>query len=76
VDRELVLAKVAVTSATRAEVMQLCDIFRTKIVNVARKSLTVEITGNESKVSAFLEMLEPYGILELTRTGKVALARK
>jgi acetolactate synthase-1/3 small subunit len=76
VDRELVLAKVAVTSDTRAEVMQLCDIFRTKIVNVAHKALTVEITGNESKVSAFLEMLEPYGILELTRTGKVALARK
>ena len=60
----------------RAEVMQITDIFRAKIVDVAHKTLTVEITGAESKVAAFLELMEPFGICDLTRTGKVAMARK
>ena len=76
VDRELVLVKVAVDSNTRAEVMQITDIFRAKIVDVQPKSLTVEITGNESKVEKFLHLMTGFGILELTRTGKVALTRK
>ena len=76
VDRELVLVKVAVDSATRAEVMQVTDIFRAKIVDVQPKSLTIEITGNESKVEKFLELMKTFGINELTRTGKVALPRK
>jgi acetolactate synthase-1/3 small subunit len=76
VDRELVLVKVGVDSKTRAEVMQICDIFRAKIVDVAHKALTVEITGNESKISAFLDLMEPFGIRDITRTGKVAMARK
>jgi len=75
VDRELVLIKVNVDSRTRPEVMQICDIFRAKIVDVAHKALTVEITGNENKVSAFLELMEPFGIRDLTRTGKVAMSR-
>lgn len=76
VDRELLLVKVSVDSKSRAEVMQITDIFRAKIVDVQPKSLTVEITGNESKVEKFLHLMKGFGILELTRTGKVALARK
>ena len=76
IDRELVLVKVAVDSKSRAEVMQITDIFRAKIVDVQPKSLTIEITGNESKVEKFLELMKTFGINELTRTGKVALPRK
>ena len=76
VDRELMLVKVGVDSKSRAEVMQICDIFRAKIVDVAHKALTVEITGNESKIAAFLDLMEPFGIRDITRTGKVAMARK
>lgn len=76
VDRELVLVKVAVDSKTRAEVMQITDIFRAKIVDVQPKSLTIEVTGNESKIEKFLRLMNTFGVTELTRTGKVALARK
>jgi len=76
VDRELVLVKVSVDSRTRAEVMQVTDIFRAKIVDVQPKTLTIEITGDESKVDKFLELMKSFGIVELTRTGKVALPRK
>jgi acetolactate synthase-1/3 small subunit len=75
VDRELVLAKVAVDSKTRAEVMQITDIFRAKIVDVQPRSLTIEITGNESKIEKFLELMRTFGITDLSRTGKIALAR-
>jgi acetolactate synthase I/III small subunit len=76
VDRELVLLKVGADAKARAEIMQICDIFRAKIVDVAHKALTVELTGNESKISAFLDLMEPFGIRDITRTGKVAMARK
>lgn len=76
VDRELVLVKVGVDSKTRAEIMQITDIFRAKIVNVEPKSLTIEITGNESKVEKFIDLMKTFGIIELTRTGKIALPRK
>ncbi len=76
VDRELVLLKVAADAKTRSEVMQICDIFRAKIVDVAHKTLTIEITGNESKIAAFMDLMEPFGIRDLTRTGKVAMPRK
>src|SRR4051812_30382614 len=76
IDRELVLVKVSVDSGTRAEVMQITDIFRAKIVDVQPKSLTIEITGNESKVEKFLVLMKTFGISELSRTGKVALPRK
>lgn len=75
VDRELVLIKIGVNSQTRAEVMQITDIFRAKIIDVQQNSLTIEITGDESKVEKFIELMRPFGILELTRTGKVALPR-
>jgi acetolactate synthase, small subunit len=76
VDRELVLVKVAVDSKSRAEVMQITDIFRAKIVDVQQKTLTVEITGDESKISKFLELMNAFGIIDLTRTGKAAMPRK
>jgi len=76
VDRELVLVKVAVDSKSRAEVMQITDIFRAKIVDVQPKSLTIEITGAESKVEKFVGLMNSFGVLEITRTGQVAMPRK
>ena len=76
VDRELVLVKVAVDSRTRAEVMQITDIFRAKIVDVQPKSLTIEATGDEGKIEKLIELMKTFGIMDLTRTGKVALPRK
>jgi acetolactate synthase I/III small subunit len=76
VDRELALVKVAVDSKTRAEVMQITDIFRAKIVDVQPKTLTVEITGDESKVEKFISLMTAFGVVDLTRTGKVAMLRK
>lgn len=76
VDRELVLVKVSVDSKTRAEVMQITDIFRAKIVDVQPKTLTIEITGDESKVDKFLGLMDTFGVQELARTGKIAMARK
>lgn len=75
VDRELVLVKVGVDSNSRSEIMQITDIFRAKIVDVQPKTLTIEITGNEGKVEKFLHLMKSFGIVELTRTGKVALPR-
>ena len=76
VDRELILVKVTVDSNSRAEVMQITDIFRAKIVDVQPKTLTIEITGNGSKVEKFLDLMKSFGVLELTRTGQVAMPRK
>jgi acetolactate synthase I/III small subunit len=76
IDRELVLVKVTANPQTRTEVLQIADIFRGKIVDVQRNSLTIEVTGNESKVEKFIELMVPFGLLDLTRTGKLALARK
>jgi acetolactate synthase-1/3 small subunit len=76
VDRELVLVKVSVDSRSRAEVMQITDIFRAKIVDVQPKSLSIEVTGSEDKVEKFIELMKPFGVADLTRTGKVAMPRK
>jgi acetolactate synthase-1/3 small subunit len=76
VERELVLMRVNVNSETRAEVMQIGDIFRAKIIDVQINNLAIEITGNESKIDKFLMLMGKFGITELTRTGRVALARK
>jgi acetolactate synthase-1/3 small subunit len=76
IDRELVLVRVAVNAKSRAEIMQMTDIFRAKIVDVQPQSLTIEITGDESKIDKFLRLMATFGVLELTRTGKIALARK
>ncbi len=76
VDRELALLKVNVSSSTRSEVMQIVDIFRARIVSVNHSTLIVEITGNESKLAAFIDLLRSFGIKEISRTGKIAMARK
>ena len=76
VDRELALVKVAVDSMSRAEVMQITDIFRAKIVDVQPKTVTIEITGSEDKVEKFIDLMRTFGIVDLTRTGKVAMPRK
>jgi len=75
VDRELVLLRVTATSKTRPEVMQICDIFRAKIIDVQPETLAIEVTGTETKITKFLLLMDRFGIKELTRTGKVALPR-
>ncbi len=76
IDRELVLVKVSVDQQSRPEVMQITGIFRGKIIDVQSKSLTIEVTGDESKVEKFIELMKAFGVLDLTRTGRVALPRK
>jgi acetolactate synthase-1/3 small subunit len=76
INRELVLVRVAVDAKSRAEIMQMTDIFRAKIVDVQPKSLTIELTGDEGKIEKFLGLMKTFGVLELSRTGKIALARK
>ncbi|NBT89880.1 MAG: acetolactate synthase small subunit [Verrucomicrobia bacterium] len=76
IDRELILLKVKANSSTRPEVMQICDIFRAKIVDVQSASLAIEVTGDESKIDKFLALMKPFGILELSRTGRIALPRR
>ena len=75
VERELVLVKVRADGASRQQVIELADLFRARVIDVAPESLTVEATGDAGKIEAMLEMLEPYGIRELVRTGRVGLAR-
>ncbi len=73
--RELVLLKVGAPSTNRAGISEIVDIFRAKIIDVASESMTVEITGDESKIKAFIELMQPYGIKEIVRTGLTALQR-
>jgi acetolactate synthase-1/3 small subunit len=75
VARELVLVKVKADSKARPEILQIKEIFRAKIVNVTPDSLIIEATGDEDKVNAFLGLIEPFGIIELARTGRLALRR-
>jgi acetolactate synthase I/III small subunit len=75
VERELVLIKVAADDRTRGELANIVDIFRAKIIDVSHQSYVVELTGAEEKVNAFIELLRPLGILEVVRTGKVAMFR-
>ncbi len=75
VTRDLALIKVAADINTRAQVMQLVDVFRARIVDVANESLTVEITGTEDKIEGLIEVLRPLGIIEMVRTGIVAMTR-
>jgi acetolactate synthase I/III small subunit len=75
VERELALVKVRADAAGRAQVVELAELFRARVVDVAPESLTIEATGDQGKIEAMLEMLAPYGIRELVRTGRVGLAR-
>ncbi|MBV9464752.1 MAG: acetolactate synthase small subunit [Solirubrobacterales bacterium] len=73
--RELALFKISADGASRAEAMQICEIFRAKIVDVTRRSLVVEITGACDKVDAFERLLRPFGLIEMARTGEIAISR-
>lgn len=75
VTRDLALIKVVADPEHRSEIMQLVEVYRSRIVDVTNESLIIEITGDTSKIDSFVEVLRPFGILEMVRTGKVAMAR-
>ncbi len=75
VSRELALIKVGANASTRSEIVQLVEIFRAKIVDVSKSTLTIEISGDNEKVSAMEDMLKPFGIKEIVRTGAIAIER-
>jgi acetolactate synthase-1/3 small subunit len=73
--RELALVKVAATLETRSAIIQLVDVFRAQVIDVAQASMTIEITGDEDKVDSLINLLRPFGIKDLARTGRVAMLR-
>jgi acetolactate synthase I/III small subunit len=75
VTRELALFKVTADGSQRGELMQICDIFRAKVVDVTRRSVTIEVTGTTDKIEAFEQMVRPFGLIEMMRTGEIAIAR-
>jgi len=75
VDREMALIKVKAEAHTRAEALRIVDIFRGKVVDVSQHFFTIEVTGDEGKIQAILDLLSHQGIVEVVRTGKVAIAR-
>lgn len=75
VARELVMARVKCSPKTRTEIIEIAGLFRGKVIDVDKSSLIIECTGNQNKILAFLGMLEPFGIVEMARTGNVALER-
>ena len=75
VERELALIKVHCNSTNRSEILQIVDIFRAKIVDVSQEGVIIEATGDSDKIQAILDLLRPFGIREIARTGKVALVR-
>ncbi len=74
-DRELVLVKINCTSQTRGEIVQIIEIFKAKIIDVNQKTLTAEVAGPQDKIGAFLDLVKPFGIKELVRTGRIAITR-
>jgi acetolactate synthase I/III small subunit len=76
VEREMVFIKVNLSRKTRAELIEIVDIFRAKIIDVGKDCMTVEITGKHNKIKAFIELVKPFGIVEIVRAGKIAIARK
>ncbi|MCX8029429.1 MAG: acetolactate synthase small subunit [Brevinematales bacterium] len=75
VERELALLRISIPKERRSEVIEIVEVFKAKVVDVSHNSLVVEITGSSEKVEGFIELMKPYGILEMARTGKVALER-
>jgi acetolactate synthase I/III small subunit len=75
VERDLMLIRVRASGSTRRDIRELCDIFRGRIVDVAKDQVIVEISGQEKKIEAFIEMMRPFGIIELARTGRIAMVR-
>ena len=75
VERDLMLIKVKAEHTNRSEVLELVEIFRASVIDVNPDSLMIEVAGKESKIEAFIEVMRPYGIIELVRTGRIAMAR-
>lgn len=75
VARELVMVKVKADSKTRSEIVQVADLFRAKVIDVDPTSLIIECTGNANKIKGFMGMIKPFGIIDMARTGSVALER-
>jgi len=75
IERDLALVKVNIPAGKRGEVLEIVDIFRGNIVDVGQKDLVVELSGQESKIQALIDLLRPYGIKEMTRTGSIAMTR-
>ena len=75
VSREMAVFKVSADGAQRGEVMQLCDIFRGKVIDVTKRSLVVEVTGTVDKIEAFERNVRPFGLIEMMRTGEIAISR-
>ena len=75
VERELLLLKVKADAQSRSEIMQIVEIFRAKIVDVSPEVIIIEMTGTRDKVSAFMELMKPFGVVELMRTGRMAMSR-
>ena len=73
--RELAMFKISADGTTRAEVMQIVEIFRAKIIDVAKRSVIVEVTGTHDKIEAFERLVRPFGLIEMARTGEIAIAR-
>jgi acetolactate synthase-1/3 small subunit len=75
VERELVMVKVSANNGARSDILEIATIFRAKVVDMAPDAMTVEVTGNGGKVAAFVDMMRPFGIRELVRTGVIAIGR-
>lgn len=75
VTRELVLIKIRADNNVRADIVQIVDIFRARIVDIGKNSLIIEVTGDSGKIDAIVESLKPFGVLELVRTGVIAMVR-
>jgi acetolactate synthase-1/3 small subunit len=73
--REMALFKVSADGQTRGEIMQLADIFRGRIIDVSSRTATIEVTGTPDKIEAFEQMVRPFGMVEMVRTGQIAIAR-
>ena len=75
VERDLMMVKVAVRPEKRGEVFEVVEVFRGKVIDIGPKHLTIELSGPEKKIEAFIDLMKPYGIREVVRTGRIAIAR-
>ena len=75
VARELALFKVSADAETRSQIMQVAEIFRGRVIDVSKRSVTVEVTGTDGKIEAFERMVRPFGLIEMVRTGEIAISR-
>ncbi len=76
VDREMILVKISATDKTKADILRINEIFRGKIVDISPATYTFEITGDQGKIGAFIKLIQPFGVKEIVRTGKVAIIRE